>query len=251
MILRYALLPLAALSLLQVAAQGIVTLTDGGGNTVNGSLIHKPLTPGYHTDTVKVYAELTGSTPKQVNVRRYEIWPVAGSQNFFCWGVCYLPVASGVNLSWDSQHPLNLNPAWTYSDFGAYYMPEGQTAVTRFRFVWYDMANPNGADSSWVDIDFGGTVGILESPLASLDMTLWPNPTAGQPVQLDYRLPGDTRNASLVVYNALGERVKTIAPLRAEGRLVLPTADLVSGIYFVNLEQGGRMLGTRRLVVTH
>ncbi len=234
-----------------INAQGFVTLTDEDGQVVNGTVIHKPLTPGYDTDTVKVYALLNAGSQMDVNVRRYEIWSVAGTQNFFCWGVCYLPVAAGAQPTWDSQHWLSMNPGWNYSDFGAYYMPQGQTGTARFRYVWYKVADPNAADSSWVDIDFGGVVGIGEQPAELASFHVWPNPAVGGPMNVSYRLEGVEQGASLVVYNVLGERVRTIGLTGTEGIIALPTGGLGTGVYLINLERGARMLGTRRVVVSH
>lgn len=230
-------------------AQGIVTVRNGQGQVVNGGLVaHTAL---QSTDTVKLKSQLTGTESMEVNIRRYELWTVPGTENFFCWGVCYLPVEAGVNPTWVSQHYLDMNPGANYNNFSAYYSSMGQSSSTsRFRFVWFNTADPYGPDSSWVDIEFGGTVGIQEQPSQMLELAMWPNPSSGQDVQVDHAFEGSPIGASLVLYSVLGERLNSWALQSAAGRSKLPTADLGAGVYFVNVERNGRVLGTRRLVVT-
>lgn len=230
-------------------AQGIVTITDHDGQVVNGSLISHPATQS--TDTVKLLSRITSATPMEVNVRRYELWTVPSTENFFCWGVCYLPVAVGVKPTWVSQHYVEMNPGANYNNFAAYYSSNGQAASTsRYRFVWYNVEDPLGADSSWVDIEFGGAVGIQERASKGMELAVWPNPSNGEDVQVDHSFDGSPEGVSLVLYTVLGERMRSWELNSVAGRSLLPTSELGAGVYFVNLERNGRILGTRRVVVT-
>lgn len=245
--LRYALLTIVATWNLASQAQGVVTIKDEAGATVNGTLINGSCL--FATDTVSLPTSLNGSTPRTINVRRYEMWPVAGSKNFYCWGVCYLPALSGVNPTWVSQHPVDMNPVATYDNFHSYYQPQGQSGTARFRFVWYDMANPTGADSSWVDIQFCGQVGMEEHTSLANTLTAWPMPALGQDIQMDYSMDRAGVANQLVVYSILGEQVRRMTLAAAQGRVVLSTIDLVPGVYFANIEREGRVLATRKLIV--
>lgn len=247
MISRYALGLGLFLSSLSLSAQGVVTLTNEDGEVVNGTVIVAPC--DWATDTVSLFSELTGSSAMTVNVRRYEMWPVAGTNNFFCWGVCYLPVSVGTHPTWVSTDHVNMNPGAQYNNFHAYHQPQGNTGTMRYKFVWYDVANPNGPDSSWVDIDFCGLVGVPENVAVTPELNVWPSPTSGQDVQLDYVLDraGNTR---VVLYNMLGEAMKRSTVGGAQGRLQWSTADLAPGVYFATLERSGQPLATRRFVVT-
>ena len=245
--LRYALLTIVSTWSLISQAQGIVTIKDEDGATVNGTLVNGSCL--FATDTVSLPTAINSSTMRTINVRRYELWPVAGSKNFYCWGVCYLPAFSGVNPTWVSQHPVDMNPGATYDNFHAYYQPQGQSGTARFRFVWYDMANPTGADSSWVDIQFCAQVGIAENRGSTSSLTAWPMPSLGQDIQLDYTMDQGGVANQLVVYSILGEQVRRMTLPATEGRVVLSTADLVPGVYFANIEREGRVLATRKLIV--
>src|SRR5688500_18148493 len=84
MIQRYiSLLSIAVGGFAFVQGQGIVTLTDEGGEVVNGTVISVPSLPSDVTDTISLFAQLNGSfsDTTQVNLRRYEIWPVENSRN--------------------------------------------------------------------------------------------------------------------------------------------------------------------------
>lgn len=249
MLFRTSTLLFAVFLSVLAAAQGVVTVRNTQGEVVNGSLISHSATQS--TDTVKLLSKLTGSEPMEVNVRRYELWTVPNTENFFCWGVCYLPVAEGEKPSWVSQHYVDMNPGANYNNFSAYYSANGQSGSTsRYRFVWYNTADPMGADSSWVDIEFGGAVGVAERSAKALEMSVWPNPSNGADVQVDHSFGGTANGTELVLYTILGKRLSSKALTSAAGSSVLPTSDLGAGVYFVNVERNGRVLGTRRVVIT-
>lgn len=246
---RYATLLLTIFLAFGAQAQGVVTVRNSQGQVVNGTLV--TTSAAQSTDTVKLLSRLTGDVARQINVRRYELWTVPNTQNFYCWGVCYLPVASGVNPTWISQHYVDMNPNATYNNFAAYHEANGQaTSTARFRYVWFDTADPYGADSSWVDIEFGGTVGLAERSTKAAQLSAWPNPSNGEDVSLDYALDSFVPGSAVVLYTVLGERIRAIELPGAQGRVVLGTSDLGSGVYFANVERNGRVLATRRVVIT-
>lgn len=228
-------------------AQGVVTLTNEDGEVVNGTVIVAPC--DWVTDTVSLFSELTGSSAMTVNVRRYEMWPVAGTNNFFCWGVCYLPVSVGTHPTWVSSDYVTMNPGAAYANFHAYHQPQGNTGTMRYKFVWYDVANPNGPDSSWVDIDFCGLVGVPERAAAQPLLNVWPSPTQGQDLQMEYVLDR-AGSARVVLYNMLGEAMRWSTLGSTQGRIQWSTSDLSPGVYFAALERAGQPLATHRFVVT-
>jgi hypothetical protein len=230
--------------------QGLVSIYDEDGNQVNGSLVSYAGSPDDLRDTVSLATVIVGATSRDVMVRRYETWPLAGSRNFFCWGVCYTAVNAGDYPTLVSPLPETLTEDEYYRGFHAYYEPNGTAGTARFRYVWYDAATPNGPDSSWVDIQFGGTVGLAEATADAASLGVRPNPSNGNDVLLDYTLDRLVPGTSVVVYTVLGERVRTLPVSMVQGRIVLGTADLVDGVYFASVESNGRTLATRRVVVT-
>ncbi len=234
----------------QIMSQGVVTIRDAEENVVNGSVVFVASQPTDNTNEVDLLVELTGTTAEQINVRRYEVWPVAGSSNYFCWGVCYLPVLASAQPAWVSQHYVDMEAGIPVNNFHAYYQPTGNAGTSRFRYVWFNTSTPDSPDSSWVDIDFGGTVGLGDGPTRSISMAAWPNPTSGSDVMVDFALDGSAQNTEVVLYNVVGERVRRQRISSLEGRAVLSSSGLASGVYFANLERDGRMLATRRIAIT-
>jgi hypothetical protein len=67
----------------------------------------------------------------------------------------------------------------------------------------------------------------------------------------NYNLPQADQNDRLVVYNMLGATLRTVDVPGKSGVLVLPTADLVAGVYLVSYVRNGKNMDSCRLVVSH
>ena len=91
-------------------------------------------------------------------------------------------------------------------------------------------------------------MGVNDASLLS-QAAIWPNPSSGQDVQLDYALDKAAPGTEVVVYTMLGEQIRRIALPSTQGRLTLPVATLATGIYFASIERKGRVLATRKLVI--
>jgi len=251
MTLRY-ILSFAVLStFFNVSAQGLVTLFDEEENVVNGTVIYRGTLASSLRDTVSLATVVMGSTDRDISVRRYEVWTVDGSSNMFCWGVCYSSAPSGTHPVWTSPHPETLSEDEYFTGFHAYYEPNGMSGTARFRYVFYNEADPNGPDSSWVDVDYGGAVGVSENALLSAELIATPNPSSGNSIVLDYVLADLGQGAEVTLYNVLGEKVRRQALTTVQGRVTIPSAELGNGVYFANIVRNGRMLTTRRVVVSH
>lgn len=249
---RTLLLPVTAVIALAVQAQsqGFVAIRTTDGETVNGSVVHVPTDITAPLSDIPLRCELLeGTDPQQVNVRRYELVPVAGSGNYFCWGVCYLSVPSGTNSTWISQHYVNMTPGTPVNNFHAYYEPNNNAGASRFRFVWFRTADPDATDSSWVDIEFGPSVGMDErsSPLNSL--SVMPNPALDSDMRISVDLGPTAPGASLIIYNALGSKVQQHKLVTGVSAIILRREELMPGIYFANVEVNGRVLESRRLII--
>lgn len=243
---------LICLSVLAVSAQAqLLTLRDENNNVVNETIV---VHTGASTESVfetDISATLNGTVGKSVNVRRYEISVAEGTQNYFCWGVCYGPQDAGVLPVWNAlpQHAITLSPNVTVTNFHAYHVPMGQENNNIYRYVWYDVGNPN--DSTWLDIEFRSeAVGIDEAVAAQYNLSVFPNPSVGSDVRVSFTGTTVAPATSLVVYNALGGRIHTERIRTAQQTAVLSAGELSTGIYFATLEANGTALATRRFVVT-
>jgi hypothetical protein len=246
-----------ALTLLVLALGGsvlaqavpVVTLRDTNGNVVNGTTV---IVYGAPTDTMELdlSTQLTANVTDSlsINVRRRELNQVAGSKNTFCWGLCYLYRNSGQTPLWVSQDPIEMGPQQTVTNFHAYYRPLGNAAYACFQYVWYDESTN---DSAWVNICFDTETftGVQEQVALEPTLAAYPNPVAGGDVTFTYDAAGGVGGMQLVLYNALGERAVVRSLSSSNGRATVSTGTLTPGIWFAALEQNGRMVATRRLVV--
>lgn len=231
-------------------SEGIVAIRNTDGETVNGTVVYVPTVISEPLSDIPMRCELLdGTEPQQINVRRYELVPVAGSGNYFCWGVCYNSVPSGTNATWVSQHYVNMTPGVPVNNFHAYYEPNNNPGATRFRFVWFRTSDPDAADSSWVDIEFGPSVGIDEQASLLNGLDIMPNPALESDMKISVDLGPTGSGASLIIYNALGSKVQQHKLVTGVSVVTLRREELMPGIYFANVEVNGRVLESRRLII--
>jgi hypothetical protein len=79
-------------------------------------------------------------------------------------------------------------------------------------------------------------------------MKLAPNPARNW-TACTYRITGDVTQAILTLKDALGRSLQVHRLGAAEGQLILDTRSLGSGLYTVELQQGGRILQVEKLIV--
>jgi hypothetical protein len=234
-----------------IASAQLMQLTDVDGNVVTGTTVH--VTADFADDTNQVlesdlYAQNISGATHTINVKRYEVDVPHGTQNYFCWDVCYGARDAGQSPLWVSTDPISVTAGQTVNGFHAYYMPWHVDGPAAFRYVWYDTDNEN--DSAWVDFVFNAqVVGINEVVAPVRNFTAYPNPSVGGDVTLDYELATTGTATRLVVYNMLGERKLVRSIGAAQGHVVLHEGDLASGVWFAVLERDGHALATKRLVV--
>ena len=244
------LLLFPALGLLGQSTE-LVTLRDATNTVVNGGTVTVQGAPTDPDLDTPIVAELNGAASRTVNVLRRELNEVPGSQNYLAWGMnMFAPLASGDLPTWVCPEPLEMAPGST-GELYAYYRPNGTSGNACFRFVWYDVDAP--MDSAWVNICFDtqGSIGVEEIAVNVALLDAYPNPaTAGADVSFAYHL-ADAGPARLVVRNAQGARAVVVPLTGRSGRITLPTATMAAGMWHASLEQEGRALCTRPLVVAH
>ena len=60
-----------------------------------------------------------------------------------------------------------------------------------------------------------------------------------------------SKNVRLVISNLLGAVVKDIPLSDRQNAVVVPTSDLLSGVYSYSLKENGSVIASRKLVVNH
>lgn len=166
---------------------------------------------------------------------------LAGTSNYFCWGLCFPPFV------YESPNALTIEPGVTndefYGDYTAYNIP----GISRVMFVFFDSNQPN--DSVAVTVEFNASPASVGDLAKSVKFSeAYPNP-ATSVVNVDYTLTAGISRASVVITNMLGSRVKEIALTEQSGRLQIPVYELVNGIYFYSLVANQQVILTRKFVV--
>lgn len=227
-----------------------INITNYQGQVVTGQLVTVSGPADSPLLTCSLNATRNGSTSVSVNVKRYETGVQAGTENYFCWGVCYDAIPAGTLPFWGAgqESVLTMAPGVTLDNFHAYHVPLGHAGVSTYRYVWYNIANTS--DSVFVDIRFDvAAVGIEEVAARAARIEAYPNPAIGQDAQLEVTIDRAGAPAQLIVHDMLGAVVKRYTVGGQQTRVVLPTAEWTPGVYFVSLERSGALLATRRLVV--
>ncbi len=235
---------LSALSIcagvLFVQAQGY-TLKDLGGNTINTQTIDITIDVSTSLSTYEFDCTNTGSLSKNSYMERQEQTVVPGTQNYFCWDVCYPPFVG------TSTSGVTIAATGTYTLGSVDYQPQGQLGMTTIRYVIYDYANPN--DSVWFTVRWNVTpMGIQENLIGTL-VSAFPNPSSTS-TQVKYEFSGASEG-TLCIYNLLGEEIKSIALNSTKGTALIDVAEMKNGIYFYSLVAGEKTLATRKFTVAH
>lgn len=246
MINRSTLLSLSLTVPVIVAHAQLATITDHDGNVVNSTMVEITGDAAAFSIDEGFTLTLNGEVMKVVDMVRYEMGVIPATGNYFCWGECWLPQNAGAYPTWSAMEPVNLAPGVPTNGFHAYYQPRGIEGCSDFRFVWFASSEPN--DSVWVDIRFCAIEGMSVGELAKPSFSMFPNPAVGSTVQVQLdQLAG--ASSRMVIYDVLGGRVANHRLAKGQERMDLSTDELAPGVYFATLEENGRAVMTRRLVV--
>jgi hypothetical protein len=105
---------------------------------------------------------------------------------------------------------------------------------------YYDSCVEYGLNYHWT--------GINSVTPENVSFSVFPNP-AGKQVTLSYELPQQQTNATLQLYNAVGQLVKTVAVKGYKGSVDNDVSALPNGIYYYTLSVDGVVEATSKLAV--
>lgn len=197
-------------------------------------------------DEIVIELDVTnnGSSAMNVLVKKVENYLVEGSENTFCWGLCFPPFV------YESPSSIEISAGGTNDlDFSGHYNPKENAGTSSISYVFFDENNPD--DSVMVVVLFAaGTTGIGDQfGSASIISSAYPNP-ANNFVKFDYTL--DTKqNATMRVYSLIGSLVKEYAVSSGNGTIEIETAQLEEGFYFYTLSSGNEEMESGKFVVKH
>ena len=100
-----------------------------------------------------------------------------------------------------------------------------------------------------MNVEYSGIIAGLDELIDDVDFSeAYPNPARDQ-VSFDYSLPAGINEARVVVRDILGSTVKTSLITDQEGKLVINTEDLTSGLYFYSVIINDKIALSKKLVI--
>lgn len=184
-------------------------------------------------------ANLT-SNAISIKCLREELNLVSGTQNYFCWGVCYGETTTVSVLA------QNILPSDTNDTFYAHYKPLGNVGQSDINYCFFNTADPTDRACHTVHYCFECTVETPEIENISQEILF----TGENPLQglglFNYALPHDS--GVLVLTDSNGREVKQTTLNGKTGQILLSANDLASGVYFVRVSSESSLFTTKIIV---
>lgn len=172
------------------------------------------------------------SSAVPIKARREIISEIAGSQNYFCWGVCY---DVNTNVSVLSQ---TIQAQDTNFTFYAHYKPLGNVGQTDINYCFFNTSNTTDMACHTVHYCYECTVGVVELKNQSLNLELQgANPIHGLTL-MNYQLPTGQNQGKLYIYDLAGNQVKNATVKGNAGSVLLSSDDFAAGIYLIQVQSG-------------
>ncbi len=173
---------------------------------------------------------------------------VPGSTNQFCWGILCSAFGQG-NLT--SSQVVTLAPGAYSSTFYAHYRHNDNPGQSIIRYCWFDTNNTSNEFCYDVNFCVDGEciVGVRENTAVGEISNISPNPINGTG-NISYSFLSPPSSGKLSIYNMMGELVKQVSLTKKNGTVMINAVDFVSGIYFCNIENEGKIFETKRLVIS-
>lgn len=191
----------------------------------------------------KVYVTNASDTDRLVMLKKTELVMVAGTYNYFCWGVCY-PQGN------ESTSPV-LIPAGTtdFLNFVCHYFYQGNPGTSIIRYTFYTIDNIN--DSVCINVTYNAFTGV---GIAGLDVTTkisapYPNPATGF-FNLSYNLCSETdAHYTAVIQNLQGSVMQQELLNAVKGSQRIDVTGLSAGMYFCTIMCRGEAVYTWKLII--
>lgn len=184
-------------------------------------------------------ANLT-SNAISIKCLREELTLIPGTQNYFCWGVCY---GETTNVSVLAQ---NILPGDTNDTFYAHYKPLGNVGQSDINYCFFNTADPSDRACHTVHYCFECLVDVTEVELENEGISITgENPLVGIGLY-SYSLPLEKGN--FVLYNQAGQVIKQHNLNGRNGQIVLNAKELPAGMYLASISSG-TLTTTLKLVV--
>ena len=191
-----------------------------------------------------------GSDTLKVRLRRIQDQIVSGSQNRFCWG----PLCYDYPTNESSSNPnllVTMAPGVAETTFHGYYEHQGNAGHSVIQYCFFDAFDTSNESCTSVNfcVDDACVVGVDEMTNAFELGNISPNPVTGL-ASFSYSFQQRPSNARVSIYNLVGKSVRQVALNNKNGIVFLDAQDYQAGVYFYTLEVNGKILSTKKLVIS-
>lgn len=210
--------------------------------TVKGTTDHA------ETDVIVAIKNIS-STTKRAKIRMIKDEMALGHEAAFCFhGYCYTPQIDV------SETAVELKPGESTSMVDAL-IPKlynyGYPGKSKLTFVIFNEDNPDDKISVQFTFDITSTTTDIRPSFDAAPMILsnsYPSPAVDN-ARIDYNITQQYNNATLTVYNLIGNAVQTVRLDAPKGYVTLQTATMSPGVYFYSIVADGKKLATKKLIV--
>ncbi len=190
------------------------------------------------------HADVTNNSDQalEVLVKQVHLEIPTGAQGLICWGQCFGATTMV------SPSPIEIAPGQTIltaKGFSGHYRPFSNEGNAKIRYTMFDKNNVS--DSVSFIVEYKANIGI-EDHIANANFTIYPNPATDY-VNVDYDLANNTEEATVEIFNLVGQSVKTIRLESNAGTATVNTSNLSQGVYFYAIRVGEKILETQKLVI--
>lgn len=166
---------------------------------------------------------------------------VEGSDAYFCIGLCY---PSSV---FQSTQEVAICGGCTLEGgdgLSVHFRPRGFTGQSQIVYTFW----PVGVESDSVTLTVNYSIGEVSAPeYSAQQVSVYPNP-ASTNVTFEYPFKS-ARNNFVAISNMLGSEVKRVSISNPQSKNNLSVADLMPGVYFYTIYDGGVAVRTNRLII--
>ncbi|MCR5014394.1 MAG: T9SS type A sorting domain-containing protein [Bacteroidales bacterium] len=247
--LKKSLLILALTSMVSMISAQSLQFENNGVAFANNEVYICDQTPNEFGEmTAELQIRNLTANDMDVVVEKEYVQIVEGTSNYFCWGLCndasvmigrpYGIAANAVSGPGEFSIHYQVDP--TYSGDEENYLA-GTSVV---KFYAYPVDNPD--DRTCLNVWFAWNATDVVENTISFGQA-YPNP-ASNLVQFDLRSSGNT-NVKAVVYNLLGQEVKSVVANSGQGSIKIDASDMQSGIYFCSFFVNDEVLKTEKFII--
>ena len=178
-------------------------------------------------------------------VSQMESDPSNLTQDYLCWGNCYMPgiLEASYQVESDSTRVFNGHCMFTDKEWNT--LPVG--TVAKMTYIFFDERNPEEKYTFFVNFKYQPE-SIADFNSVDVFSNAYPNP-ASSVVSFDYNMPFNVNSASVAIFNMMGQEVVRQNLNLGGSRVDLNVSDLNEGVYFYSLIVNNETVKTNKFVV--